>query len=110
MQAAPQTTNETASMMNAHSMPTVLASRPAPANPMAVEPNEAIDRNEFADASSSSLASSGIRLSWAGSKNCLMPALSSSSSVQARQGDRLDADDDRDQADDHRLDQAGRRS
>ena len=65
-------------MMNAHVRSTVLASRPAPAKPIAVEPNEAIDRNELAAASSSSLAISGIRLSWAGSKNCLTPALSSS--------------------------------
>jgi hypothetical protein len=43
---------------------------------MAVDPNDAIDRNELADRSSSSVASSGIRLSWAGSKNCLTPALS----------------------------------
>ena len=61
--------------MNAHWRPTLPASRPAPANPIAVDPNEAIDRNEFAAASSSSLAISGIRLSWAGSKNCLTPAL-----------------------------------
>ena len=67
--------NVAASMMNAQFSPTVLASRPAAANPMAVEPNDAIDRNEFAAASSSSLAISGIRLSCAGSKNCLTPAL-----------------------------------
>ncbi len=41
----------------------MLASRPAPANPMAVEPNEAIDRNALAAFSSSSVAISGIRLS-----------------------------------------------
>ena len=41
----------------------MLARRPAAANPMAVEPNDAIDRNELADESSSSVASSGIRLS-----------------------------------------------
>ena len=39
----------------------------------------AIERKEFAAASSSSVAISGIRLSCAGSKNCLMPALTSSS-------------------------------
>ena len=39
------------------------ASSPAPANPMAVDPNEAIDRNALAAASSSSLAISGITLS-----------------------------------------------
>ena len=72
------TTNDAASMMNAQVRSTVLASRPAPAKPMAVEPNEAMDRNEFAAASSSSLAISGIRLSWAGSKNCFTPALRSS--------------------------------
>ena len=54
----------------------MLARRPAAANPIAVDPNDAIDRNEFADESSSSVASSGIRLSYAGSKNCLTPALS----------------------------------
>ena len=64
-----------ASRMNAQVSPMVPASRPAPANPMAVDPNDAIDRNEFAAASSSSLAISGIRLSCAGSKNCLTPAL-----------------------------------
>ena len=72
-------TNDTASMMNAHCSPTLPASNPAPAKPMAVEPNEAIDRNEFAAASSASLAISGMRLSCAGSKNCLMPALTSRS-------------------------------
>jgi len=56
----------------------MLARMPAPAKPIAVEPKAAIDRNEFAAASSSSLAISGMRLSWAGSKNCLMPALRSS--------------------------------
>ena len=60
----------------------MLARRPAPANPIAVEPKEAIDRNELAAASSSSLASSGIKLSWAGSKNCLTPALSRSSAYR----------------------------
>jgi hypothetical protein len=54
----------------------VLARRPATANPIAVDPKDAIDRNELADESSSSVASSGIRLSYAGSKNCLTPALS----------------------------------
>src|SRR5918994_4402783 len=38
------TRNETASMANAAVTPTVLASRPAPAKPMAVEPKDAIDR------------------------------------------------------------------
>ena len=84
-------------MMNAHWSPTVPASRPAPANPIAVEPNEAIDRNEFAAASSSSLAISGMRLSCAGSKNCLTPALTRSSSVQPRERDRVDPDDERDE-------------
>ena len=50
-------------MMNAQLRSTVLARRPAPANPIAVEPKEAIDRNALAASSSSSLASSGIRLS-----------------------------------------------
>ena len=65
--------------MNAHCSPTLPASSPAPAKPIAVEPNEAIDRNALAAASSSSLAISGMRLSCAGSKNCLTPALNSSS-------------------------------
>ena len=65
--------------MNAQVSPTVEASRPAPANPMAVDPKAAMDRNALAAASSSSLAISGMRLSWAGSKNCLTPAFSSSS-------------------------------
>ena len=69
-------TNVAESMMNAQYRSTVLASRPAAAKPMAVDPNEAMDRNELADNNSSSLASSGIRLSCAGSKNCLTPALS----------------------------------
>ena len=60
----------------------MLASRPAPANPIAVEPNEAIDRNELAAASSSSLAISGMRLSWAGSKNCFTPALTGAAGEQ----------------------------
>ena len=72
------TTKDPASMMNAQVRSTVLASRPAAAKPMAVEPNDAMDRNEFAPASSSSLAISGIRLSWAGSKNCFTPALRNS--------------------------------
>ena len=66
-------------MTNAHAGRPCSPAGPAPANPIAVEPNEAIDRNELAAASSSSLAISGMRLSWAGSKNCLTPALSSSS-------------------------------
>ena len=74
--------NEAASMMNAQVRPTLPASRPAPAKPIAVEPNEAIDRNELAEASSSSLATSGMRLSWAGSKNCLTPALNNSSTYR----------------------------
>ena len=61
-------------MTKAHCSPSVPARRPAPANPTAVEPKDAIDRKEFAAASSSSLATSGMRLSCAGSKNCLMPA------------------------------------
>jgi hypothetical protein len=44
--------------------------KPARAKPTAVEPNELIDRNEFAEASSSSDAISGMMLSQAGSKNC----------------------------------------
>ena len=40
-----QTRNDTASMRNAHVRPTVLASRPAPAKPIAVEPNDG-DREE----------------------------------------------------------------
>jgi hypothetical protein len=51
-------------------MSNAAASRPAPAKPMAVDPNEAIERKALAAVSSSSLAISGIRLSWAGSKNC----------------------------------------
>ncbi len=66
-------------MTKASWTPTVLARRPAPANPIAVEPKAAIDRNALAADSSSSLAISGIRLSCAGSKNCLTPALSSRS-------------------------------
>jgi hypothetical protein len=62
--------------MKAHVRPTVDARSPAPAKPMAVEPKAAIDRKALAAASSSSFAISGIRLSWAGSKNCLTPALS----------------------------------
>ena len=73
------TTNDAESRMNAHWMPTVLARRPAPAKPMAVEPNAAIDRKAFAADSSSSVASSGMMLSYAGSKNCLTPALISRS-------------------------------
>ena len=46
-------------------------------------------------ASSSSLAISGMRLSWAGSKNCLMPALSEQQQEQPGDRDRLDADDQR---------------
>ena len=46
-----------------------MASRPAAANPTAVEPNDLIERNASAAASSSSSATSGITLSWAGSKN-----------------------------------------
>jgi hypothetical protein len=38
------TTKVTASMTKARVTPTVLASRPARAKPMAVEPNEAMDR------------------------------------------------------------------
>ena len=49
--------------MNAHVSPTVLARRPAPANPIAVDPNEAIDRKALAAFSSSSVAISGISVS-----------------------------------------------
>ena len=49
--------------MKAQVRPTVLASRPAPANPIAVEPNEAIDRNALAAFSSSSVAISGMSVS-----------------------------------------------
>ena len=83
------------------------ASSPAPANPIAVEPNDAIDRNELAAASSSSLASSGIRLSWAGSKNCLTPALSSSSRYRPGKAIASIPMTTAMQADDDRLDQAG---
>ena len=93
-------------MMKAQVSPTVPASRPAPANPMAVEPNDAIERNEFAAASSSSLAISGIRLSCAGSKNCLTPGVEQEEEVEPRQRDGLDPDDERDQHDCDRLDQA----
>ena len=65
--------NVSASMQKAIAISPVEARNPAPANPIAVEPNELIDRNEFAAASSSSVATSGIRLSWAGSKNCFTP-------------------------------------
>ena len=51
------------SIQNAQSRLNAEASRPAAANPMAVEPNEAIWRYALAAASSSSLAISGIRLS-----------------------------------------------
>ena len=85
MQAA-EKMNVPASMMNAHWSPTVLASSPAPANPMAVDPNDAIERKELAAASSSSLAISGIRLSWAGSKNCLTPAFNRMSAYRPGKG------------------------
>jgi hypothetical protein len=49
------------------------ASSPAAANPIAVEPNELIDRKALAAASSSSEATSGRTLCSAGSKNCLTP-------------------------------------
>ena len=58
-----ENTNVSESIQNAHSMLNAEASRPAPANPMAVEPNEAIERKALAAASSSSDAISGIRLS-----------------------------------------------
>ncbi len=94
-------------MMNAHWSPTVPASRPAPANPTAVEPNEAIDRNEFAAASSSSLAISGIRLSCAGSKNCLTPAFTRSSRYSPGSAIASRPMTTAIERDEHRLDQAG---
>ena len=57
------TRNDRASRMNAQVRPTVLARRPAPAKPMAVEPNEAIERNALAAFSSSSVAISGMSVS-----------------------------------------------
>ena len=55
--------NVRASIQNAHSMLKADASRPAPANPIAVDPNDAIERKALAAASSSSDAISGMRLS-----------------------------------------------
>ena len=75
---AAATTKEIESRTNAHWSPIVLARSPAPAKPMAVEPNAAIERNAFAAESSSSLAISGMSESWAGSKNCFTPAFASS--------------------------------
>ena len=49
--------NQNASRMS------IEARRPAPANPIAVDPNEAIWRNALAAVSSSSLAISGISAS-----------------------------------------------
>ena len=95
-------------MTKAHTSPTLPASRPAPAKPIAVDPKLAMDRNEFAAASSSSLAISGMRLSWAGSKNCLTPALTRSRTNSPASAICVDADDDRDERHDDRLDQAGR--
>ncbi len=55
--------NVSASIQNAQSTENADASSPAAAKPIAVEPNEAIDRYALAAASSSSVAISGIRLS-----------------------------------------------
>src|SRR3954470_12791334 len=66
-------TNVSASIQNAQRT-SIADSRPAAANPIAVDPNDAIDRNAFAALSSSSLAISGISASYAGSKNILTPA------------------------------------
>ena len=90
--------------MNAHWQPDGPGQQPRAGEPDRVDPNEAIDRNELAAASSSSLAISGIRLSCAGSKNCLTPALNSSrtyspmraidsmpiTTAMSADGDRLD--------------------
>jgi hypothetical protein len=73
MQAA-ETRKVSASSQKAHSIGNCEAISPAAAKPIAVEPKSAIERNEFAAASSSSDATSGITASWAGSKNCLTPA------------------------------------
>ena len=70
-----ETTKVRESIQNAQRMSNAAASRPAAAKPMAVDPNEAIWRNALAAVSSSSDAISGISASYAGSKNCLMPAL-----------------------------------
>ena len=88
----------------------MLASRPAAANPIAVEPNDAIDRNELAAASSSSLAISGMRLSWAGSKNCLTPALISSRTYRPGRAMASMPMTIAMQVDDDRLDEARHRS
>ncbi len=55
--------NVRASIQKANRMSNAAASSPAPAKPIAVDPNEAIERNALAAVSSSSLAISGIRLS-----------------------------------------------
>ena len=57
-----ENTNVSASIQNASRM-SIDASRPAPAKPMALEPNEAICRKALAAVSSSSLAISGISAS-----------------------------------------------
>src|SRR3954447_2909379 len=72
---AAETRNVIESIQNAQVRSNTDARRPAPANPIAVEPNDAIWRNELAAASSSSVARSGMMLSLAGSKNCLTAAL-----------------------------------
>ena len=91
MQAA-ENRNVRASIQNAQLMLYALAISPAAANPMAVDPNDAICRNAFAAVSSSSLAISGMSASYAGSKNCFTPALtriatnSSATSTPMRNG------------------------
>ena len=57
-----ETMNVIASIQNAQRT-SIAVSRPAAANPIAVEPNDAIDRNALAAVSSSSLAISGMRAS-----------------------------------------------
>jgi len=69
---AAEKTNVTASNQNARSR-LIEARSPAAAKPTAVDPNELIERKAFAEASSSSEATSGSTLCWAGSKNCLTP-------------------------------------
>ena len=67
---AADTRNVTASSQNAQSMSKAVASRPDSANPTEVDPNELIMIQEFAAASSSSVATSGRTASLAGLKNC----------------------------------------
>ena len=62
--------NVSASRQNAQSMLNAVASRPDRAKPIEVEPNELIMIQEFAAASSSSVATSGRSASLAGLKNC----------------------------------------